>query len=159
MPVSQICQFTNAYWLDLSYNYITNMTNVFSQLSCLSFLTHLDLAHNQISSPLVAADFGNSQQTNRLLWLNLKYNSIGFIDAAMFYAADGTARFPNLAYLDLSNNRLVSIDLLWPMTMTNANLKVDLSSNLISTLTNSLKLNYGRNTFIPMTGNRYTDLK
>lgn len=158
MPVTQICQFVNLYTVDLSYNLITSMTNVFAQLSCLTQLTHLDLGHNQIVTPLVATDFADSQ-ASRLLWLNLEYNNISSIDAGMFYYANGSARFPKLAYLSLSRNRLFSIDLLWPMTMTNANLKIDLSNNSIATLTNSLNLNFGLTTFIPMTGNRQVDLK
>lgn len=158
VPVVQVCQFANLYMLNMSYNQLTNMTGIFAKLSCLTQLTHLELSHNAIATPILATDFDDSLPAH-LLWLNLAYNNIPSIESATFFLADGSARFPNMAYLSLANNRLVTIDLLWPMTMSNANLIVEFNNNLISNLVNPLGFNFGKNTFIPMTGNRYVNLK
>jgi hypothetical protein len=158
VPYTQICQFANLYLLDLSYNLITNVTNAFANLGCLTKLTQIDLSHNKISTPILASDFSDTV-AGLLGSLNLGNNQIPSIESGAFFNTNGSTRFANLYYLGLARNNLMSIDLLWPMTMPNGNLRVELNNNPIGSLVNPLRSNFVSNVFIPMTGNRYVDMR
>lgn len=157
MPYDQLCTFVNLRTIDLSYNKITNITNAFKNLACLSALAYIDLSFNQISSPLVASDF-NESISSFLVSINLNNNNIPSVETAVFIKSDGFSRFPYLTYLGLANNQIKEIDLLWPLSIGTLTLKVDLSSNPISKLINPSKRSFKDSIFVPMTGYRNVDL-
>ena len=143
--------------MDLSQNQIINMTQRFKTLSCLKSLTRLDLSSNAITTPLMDSDFDNSFRTT-LKWLSLSNNRIPSIDSNVFMYSNGTTKFPNLSYLDLSYNLIKVLDILWPMSIPDLNLFIDLSTNPIETLKNQLNANFTSNFFVPMTQNRSIDV-
>jgi hypothetical protein len=133
------------------------MAGGFKSLSCLKFLTKLDLSSNSISTPLLASDFENSLRAN-LVWLSLASNQIPSIDSNVFMYPNGSSFWPKLAYLDLSNNLIKSFDVLWPLSIPNLNLQVDVSFNPISSLNNQLGGDFKASAFVAMTGNRSVDV-
>jgi len=157
LPVSQLCPFVNIYLLDLSQNQIKTLRYAFKLLSCLQSLKRFDLSFNQITSPLIDADFSD-EFSQHIEYLNLKNNQIPSIDTKVFFRADGTSRFPSLYYLDLSYNQIKSLDLLWPMSLRHSSVKVILSNNKISSLKNQLKLSFDSSLFLDVTGDRVVDV-
>ena len=157
LPVTQLCPFVNIYLLDLSRNQIRSLRYAFKSLSCLVSLKRFDLSYNLIASPLVDSDFSD-EFSQHIEYLNLKNNLIPSIDTKVFFRNDGTSRFPSLYYLDLSNNLLKMIDLLWPMTLRHPSAKIILSNNKINKIKNQLRLSYENKVFIDVVGDRVVDL-
>jgi hypothetical protein len=144
----------------MSDNLISNMTQRFAQLSCLRFLISLDLSNNRISTALRASDFDDSFG-ELLRTFNLRNNQIPSLESGVFFKdkENREPRFPYLAHLCLANNRIKSLDLLWPMILPNPKLKIDLSNNPIMKLTNELGLSYNEPNLIEISGDRYVDLR
>lgn len=157
LPVAQLCPFVNIYLLDLSRNQIRSLRYAFKSLSCLTSLKRFDLSYNSISTPLVDSDFSD-EFAQHIEYINLKNNHIPSIDTKVFFQNDGTSRFPSLYYLDLSNNLIKTIDLLWPMTLRHPSAKIMLSNNKISTIKNQLRLSYDNKVFQDVVGDRVVDL-
>jgi hypothetical protein len=74
--------------------------------------------------------------------LNLDNNLIPYVDTLVFVNRDGTPRFPNLQYLNLANNRILSFDLLFPLTIPSSQMNLDFSLNPIGALENFENLNF-----------------
>jgi hypothetical protein len=157
LPISQLCPFVNIYLLDLSRNQIKTLRYAFKLLSCLTSLKRFDLSFNLITSPLIDSDFSDDF-AQHIEYLNLKNNQIPSIDTKVFFRSDGTSRFSNLYYLDLSNNLIKSLDLLWPMSLKHPSVKVILSNNKIASLKNQLKVSFNNSVFLDVTGDRVVDV-
>lgn len=142
----------------MSYNSLINMSGQYTLLSCLSHLTRLDLSHNEIKSSLLAADV-NDAFGMALQWFSLNDNHIQVVESAFFFKRNGQTRFPQLTFFSLANNKLLTLDLMWPLSLTSLNLYVDLANNPIVGLTNELNLIYDEPSFVPMTGNRYVNVE
>lgn len=157
VPITQLCAFKFVYRIDLSYNQITSLTNVFKQLNCMNSLSSVDFSNNYIVSPLLATDFDDALSA-QLVSINLTNNRIPSIQSSMFFKSDGKTRFPKLAYLGLAFNLIQQLDLLWPLSLPNANLFIDLKTNPIETLVNQLQVSFNQPAFqYGMTGNRRLD--
>lgn len=157
VPIAQLCPFKYVYKLDLSRNKVTSIRGIFSQLSCMTSLTHIDLSNNAISTAIVATDF-DDVLSSRLVSLNLTNNQIVSIASGVFLKNDGTTRFPLLSYLGLGNNLIQQFDLLWPLSLPQANLLVDIKTNPIESLVNQLSVPFNQPAFrFAMTGNRRLD--
>ncbi|RNA05212.1 putative protein toll [Brachionus plicatilis] len=157
IPIDQLCPFRFLLSLDLSFNSIKSAANAFRSLACLTSLESVNLANNQIASPVLASDFDDTF-SSKLRSLNLTKNMIGYIQSRAFVKPDGSTRFPNLEYLGLAYNRLKDLDLLWPLTLPNLNLFIDIKFNNISSLTNEFNLTYNNEIFkYPMINNRKLD--
>ena len=157
LPISQLCPFVNIYLLDLSRNQIKTLRYAFKLLSCLTSLKRFDLSFNLITSPLIDSDFSDDF-AQHIEYLNLKNNQIPSIDTKVFFRSDGTSRFSNLYYLDLSNNLIKSLDLLWPMSLKHPSVKVILSNNKIASLKNQLKVSFNNSVFLDVAGDRVVDV-
>ena len=154
LPINQVCQFTNAYAINLSYNQLTSLTNAFVLLSCITGIQSLDFSHNQIITPLVQTDFSDSLAAT-IIYLNLNYNNIAYIQTQTFIKSDGTSRFPNLVYLGIANNQLTAFDILWPLAISSPILEVDLRNNPVNQLVNQLGRSFTDSSFSnAMTGFR-----
>lgn len=158
IPIDQLCPFTNVYLIDLSFNRITNLTNAFRPLWCLISIKYFNLSYNQISTPILATDFEDTFPS-RLVEFYLNNNRIPSIEAQAFIKTNGESRFPNLRLLELSNNQIKVIDILWPLTLPNPILDVKLNNNSINNITNLLQRPFNDDIFHPMIGNRNVDLK
>lgn len=164
IPYSQICAFTKVYKLIMSYNQLTSLTGAFSSLassSCLSALTAFDFSNNQISSPIVYSDFSDTTAA-QFVSMNFSNNLIPYINTNVFFKSDGrTTRFPNLVYLGLANNRLMALDLLWPLSLPQASLTIEMQNNqYLTSLVNQLSLSYVDSRFsYAMTGQRTLNLQ
>ena len=157
LPLNQLCLYTNVYSINLSYNQIAGLSNAFISLACLSGLKSLDFSYNSIMTPLLARDFADSL-AGTLIYLNLNNNQIPYIQTSTFMRADGTSRFPNLLFIGLANNQLKTLDLLWPLSLPNLVLQVDIKNNQIDTLVNELGKKYTDSSFShSLTGYRYVD--
>lgn len=155
IPKDQLCYFNNTISLDLSYNLIKSAD--FKDFSCLTSLISINLANNQINSSILSSDF-EYEFSSRLESLNLTKNLIGYIESKTFINNDGSSRFPRLKYLGLGYNRLKSLDLLWPLTIPNENLLIELKYNNISMFKNEMNLNFDNQILkYPMTNNRKLD--
>ncbi|CAF0833054.1 unnamed protein product [Brachionus calyciflorus] len=158
IPITQLCPFKYLTHLDLSFNSIQTTANSFRDLSCLTGLKTLNLANNKISSPLMTSDFDDTLSA-QLTSLNLTNNFIPYLESRVFIKSDGSSRFPNLEYLGLAYNGLKDFDLLWPLTLPQSNLLIDMKYNNISNLVNQMNLTFNNVIFkYPMIGNRYLDL-
>ncbi|CAF1005212.1 unnamed protein product, partial [Brachionus calyciflorus] len=157
VPVDQLCPFTNIYLLDMSFNRLTNLTNIFKELSCLVSLRILDLSNNRITTPILASDFEDTLPS-QLVSLKLNNNRIPSIESAVFVKSNGDSRFPSLELLDLSNNLIRVFDLLWPMTIPSIELTIKLNNNQINNITNQLKMSFDEPLFTPMIDRRRVDL-
>ena len=161
VPYTQLCKFNVLISLIMSNNRITSLTNAFksSNLGCLTALSKIDFSSNQISSPLVATDFDDSFAA-QLVSLNLTGNNIPYLNSDVFLKSDNTSRFPNLQYLGLAFNRLTTFDLLWPLSLPSSNLRIDIQSNPIESLTNQLQGSFSDTRFsFAMTGQRFLNLQ
>lgn len=157
IPIAQLCPFKYTITLDLSFNRLTSLTGAFRNLACLTGLKTINFGDNLISTPILASDFDETF-SSQLESLNFTNNLIPSIQTAAFIRSDGTSRFPNLNFLGLAKNKLIQLDLLWPLSLQSQNLFIDLKLNPISVLTNELKLTYNNILFrYPMTANRRLD--
>jgi len=157
VPITQLCAFRFVYKLDLSFNQITSLKDVFRQLSCMNALTTIDFSNNFITSPLLASDFSDIL-SSQLVSINLTNNRIPSLQSAAFIKNDGTSRFPKLTYLGLASNLIQQLDLLWPLSLPSANLFVDLKSNPIETIVNEFRVSFNQPAFQNgMIGNRRLD--
>jgi hypothetical protein len=157
IPFQQLCLFKRIYFLDLSYNLLTNLTNAFKSLECLESLRKLDISNNYIKTPLLASDF-NDQTFKNIEHINMNRNRIPFVETRLFFKLDGSSRFPKMKYLGLANNKIKQFDLLWPMSLPNRNVHIDLSNNNIDTLINQMNLDFRNESFMPMINNRRVDI-
>ena len=146
VPTDNICQFLNITLLDLSSNLITNINSVFIALKCLTKLTKISLANNEIRMDLKSTDFDDIF-SSQLKFIDLSLNQILSIETGVFIKSDGTSRFKNLEYLSLKGNLLQQFDLLWPLAIPYSGLLVDMSNNPITTLVNELNLTYRSSVF------------
>lgn len=157
LPYDQLCPYKYIYLLNVSSNYITNLTGAFVSLKCLGSLTNIDLSSNLIVTPILATDFDDTL-ASRLQQLNLESNKISYIQTSAFIKSDGSSRFPNLNYLSLAKNFIKKFDLLWPLSLPHSNLLVDLKLNPIEELINQMGLSFKNPAFVyDMVGNRYVD--
>ena len=157
IPIEQLCQFKSLISLDLSFNLISSTRNAFRDLNCLTSLNSINLANNLINSPILSTDFDDGL-SSRLQLLNLTKNMIEFIESRVFIKSNGLTRFPNLQFLGLAYNKLKHLDLLWPLTIPNLNLHIDLKYNNISLLVNELNLKFNDPMLrYPMINNRKLD--
>lgn len=141
IPIEQLCAFKSLIRLDLSFNLIVSTKNAFRDLNCLASLDSINLANNLINSPLLSSDF-DDELSSRLRYLNLTKNMIEYIESKVFIKSDGLTRFPNLKFIGLAYNRLKHLDLIWPLTIPDLNLHIDLRNNNISLLINELLLKF-----------------
>jgi hypothetical protein len=157
VPLTQICQFRYVDILDMSLNNLTSLTGVFNSLGCLTALKTIDFSNNLIATPLRGTDFDQifaAQYES----LNFTKNRIPYISTDVFFKSDGSTRFPNLRYLGLAINELKTLDFLWPLSLPQPTLKIDLKLNKIDMLTNELNLGFNDARFkYPMTGSRSLD--
>jgi hypothetical protein len=162
IPYTQLCQFTYVTTLVMSNNQLASLTAAFTtaNLGCLTALTTVDFSNNLIASPLAQADFDDTTAA-QIVSLNLTNNMIPSLSTSMFFKADGvTSRFPNLRYLGLALNNLKNFDLLWPMSLPQSTLLVELQVNPISTLENQLAVSYADARFAyPIAGNRKVNVQ
>lgn len=157
LPYDQLCLYKYIYLLNISSNYIQNLTGAFVHLRCLSSVTSIDLSNNLITTPIIASDF-DEFFASRLQSLNLEQNKIELIQTTTFIKKDGTSRFPNLFYLNLAKNRIKKFDLLWPLSLPSPQLFIDLKLNPIEELVNQMSLSFKSPSFIhDMVGNRFLD--
>ena len=157
VPVSQLCPFKNVYLLDLSFNQIISLDGIFSSLSCLSSLSIINFSNNIVRTPLLKKDF-DDVLSSQLVSINLTNNQIPSIETGMFLKTDGSSRFPKLKYLGLANNLIRQLDLLWPLSLPNPQLFIDIKQNSIDSLVNQLGVSFNQPSFrYPMTGQRYFD--
>ena len=153
VPISDLCQFSNINLLDLSSNAITSTTGLFKSLKCLTSLKTISLANNNIQSSLLSTDFDDTF-SSQLQNIDFSNNQIPFIESGVFLKSDDTSRFINLGYLNLKNNQIRQLDLLWPLTIPSTPLFVDLSTNPINTLVNGFNKSYSSIFSYPVTGFR-----
>ena len=157
VPLDQLCAFTHAAKLDLSFNLITNLSGAFVALECMSGLVELSFAHNRIETPIRAQDFDDSLAA-RLQQLDLSNNRIAWLETAAFFSRNGSSRFPSLVRLNLAKNFITDFDMLWPLSLPRSVLSIDLSLNPIDKLTNQLNVSFKDLRFAyAMTGNRRLD--
>lgn len=147
LPVQQLCAFANIYYLDLSFNRITNMTNRYKQLSCLTQLVQFDLSNNLINTPMLDNDFDDIFP-QRLEIFDLSNNQIPYVETALFIRLDGSARFPRLRQLNLANNQLKEFDILMPLILPSTQLDVDMSNNPIASIRNQLGRSFRNALFV-----------
>lgn len=137
-----------------------DFTNAFKKLRCLKRLKIFNLSSNLINTPLRASDFDEeSELTSSLEYLSFRYNNIPSIESKLFFRTNGSSMFPNLSFLDLSFNNLKTLDLIWPMSLPHASLKVLISYNKIRAFSNELKISYDSSRLIAMTSKRKVDVK
>ncbi|CAF1402845.1 unnamed protein product [Adineta ricciae] len=140
---TDICSYTNLIVLDLSSNSINGTLDT-SELNCLSSkLTQLDVSSNSIES----IDLSLLKTTKVLQSIDLSYNSLGTmptIDASTY------VRFPStFVLLNVSHNRLTSVDF-WPIFVkTRKAMTIDLSHNIIQNFTNSIPISVEQLTETP----------
>jgi hypothetical protein len=162
VPYAQLCSFTYVFTLVMSYNQITSLSGAFksSTQGCLTALNSIDFSNNLINTPLTQADF-DDQTASQIVSLNLTNNLIKEIRTSMFFKADGvTTRFPNLKYLGLAFNGIRQLDLLWPLSLPQSSLFIDMRVNPLTFLVNELNLSYIDNRFrYPMIGNRSINIQ
>ena len=158
LPTASICQFTNIYLLDASFNQLSSITGLFQTLKCLVSLKVLSMSNNYISSPLEQSDF-DDKFSKQIVSLDFSNNQIPSIDSNFFLKNDGTSRFENLAYLNLGYNRLIQFDMLMPLTIPNSNLNFLANSNPITTLVNPSNASYSDSKFAyPVNRNRKVNI-
>ena len=159
VPFSNLCEFTNIYLLDMSFNKLTSITNVFQTLRCLISLRTLKISSNLISTGIKNSDFDDTFSA-QLEHIDLSSNQIPSIDSDVFIrTSNGASRFPNLKFLNLGNNRIKEFDLLWPLTIPSSLFNLNISANPINTLTNSFNGKYSDARFAyPATGSRVIDV-
>ena len=144
--------------LDLSFNQITSVTDVFKSIStCLPVLQILDLSYNLINTPLIATDFNDAFGLN-IGSLSLNNNQIPSIDTGVFFKQDGTSRFPSLYNLNLANNQIKIFDLIWPLSLSKINVQVSLANNPINAISNQLGKTFTDATFVNLTGSQTVDI-
>lgn len=159
VPYTTLCLFKYAATLNMRYNYITSLKDVFSNLKCLTALSQIDFSSNIITSPILASDFDDSFALH-ITSLNLTNNSIPFIESRAFLTSDGRGtRFTQLTYLGLAMNKIKDFDILWPLTIPSVFLKIDMRMNQIENLVNQFGLPYSNTLFsFDMVANRSIDL-
>jgi hypothetical protein len=96
--------------------------------------------------------------SSHLEHLNLSNNRIPSIETLVFFRKDGTSKFPKLNFLDLSHNMLRVVDLLWPMSLIQSQLKIKLNHNYISKFVNEMHLSFSNNFLKPIDAERSVDL-
>ena len=157
LPVNQLCNFKYVYLLDMSFNLLTNLSYAFVHLKCLSSLVSVDFSNNLISSPIRAIDFDDSLAA-QLQFINLSNNKIPSIETSAFINKDGSSRFLKLFYLNLARNSIKELDILFPLTIPDPSLKIDLHLNPIEKLVNQMNRSFSDAVFsYDMTGFRVLD--
>jgi len=123
------------------------MKNDFKKLNCLNNLTILDLSHNLILLDLDGSDLDGINFTDQIQYVDLSFNSIEFLNTSLFVTNQNKSRFPKLEIFKINNNRLISFDLLIPITFPNTRFLLDVSNNQIKSFKNQLKRSFRENPF------------
>ena len=141
LPLSELCQHKYVNQLDMRSNLLKSLKGAFVQLGCLGSLVSVDFSDNLIASPLTHADFEDSLAA-RLRSINLSGNKIPFVETVAFIHPNGSSRFPRLTHLNLARNAIREFDLLFPLSIPDDNLKIEMQMNPIDRLVNQLGLSF-----------------
>jgi hypothetical protein len=128
----------NLRYLSLSANSISDISR--SALYGLEHLEHLDLSNNNIEEldPLVFGSFSIStnrqnHQVSKLKHLNLAQNKIQFINFELYFPMSSISESSNptfeLAYLNISSNRLTTLDVASMKWLNRTTAVTDLTAN------------------------------
>ena len=127
-----VCNMTRLTSIDVSNNVIENLP--WRCLKKLQYLTTISFQGNMITK----LENGSFYDFPSLQGLDLSHNIISEIDVDVFMQLE---RLPFVRHIDLSNNKLVSLDP-WPLMFVNRTPEIKLDNNQISVFTNRINWNF-----------------